>query len=96
LSAAVAEAVVKANPLCPTETVFYSPGNGEDIIVPAGFKVSVFAKDLNFPVGIAFLGNSHNFDVYVLESGHGLPSQCNDETCPSKNSSAAINLHSAD
>jgi hypothetical protein len=80
LSAVVAEAVVKVNPLCATETAFYSPGNGEDIIVPAGFTVSVFAKDLNFPVGIAFLGNSHKFDVYVLESGHGLPSICNDET----------------
>jgi hypothetical protein len=42
--------------------------------------VSVFAKDLNFPVGIAFRGGTHQFQVYVLESGHGLPSACNDET----------------
>ena len=71
---------VKKNPICTAETAFYSPGNGEDIVVPPGFKVSVFAKDLNFPVGIAFKGNKHDFHVYVLESGHGLPSQCNDET----------------
>lgn len=71
-----------ANPICPLNTAFYSPGNGEDIIVPAGFKVSVFAKDLNFPVGIAFKGNKNNFQVYVLESGHGLPSDCNDEANP--------------
>src|SRR6266581_6202264 len=68
------------NPVCPVETAFYSPGNGEDIIVPPGFKVSVFAKDLNFPVGIAFRGHKDKFEVYVLESGHGLPSRCNDET----------------
>ena len=63
-------------------TRFYSPGNGEDIVVPPGFKVSVFAKDLNFPVGIAFTGNDRKFSVYVLESGHGLPSICNDEDSP--------------
>jgi glucose/arabinose dehydrogenase len=77
---AVAAPPTKGNPVCPTEAVLYNPGNGEDIVVPPGFTVSVFAKDLNFPVGIAFLGNSHKFQVYVLESGHGLPSRCNDET----------------
>ena len=65
---------------CSANTAFYSPGKGEDIVVPQGFKVSVFAKDLNVPVGIAFKGDKHNFQVYVLESGHGLPSRCNDET----------------
>ena len=69
-----------SNPLCPTETVTFNPGNGEDIVVPPGYHVSVFAKGLNFPTGIAFLGNGKNFQVFVLESGHGLPSQCNDET----------------
>lgn len=78
-SAPVAAATV-ANPLCPTETAFFSPGNGEDIVVPPGFTVSVFAQGLNFPTGIAFLGNAKNFKVFVLESGHGLPSRCNDET----------------
>ena len=76
----VAAAVTKANPLCTTNTAYYSPGNGEDIIVPAGYTVSAFATNLNFPVGIAFRGNSSRFQVYVLESGHGLPSVCNDET----------------
>ncbi len=75
-----AAADTRSNPVCPNETAFYSPGNGEDIVVPPGFEVSVFAKDLNFPVGIAFVGGRNNFNVYVLESGHGLPSACNDET----------------
>ncbi|MGE5104417.1 MAG: hypothetical protein ACM3NZ_06715 [Betaproteobacteria bacterium] len=74
---------VLQNPVCPTETANYSPGNGEDIVVPKEFKVSVFASGLNFPVGIAFRGNKRNFEVYVLESGHGLPSRCNDETSAS-------------
>jgi hypothetical protein len=58
--------------------------------VPKGFKVSFFASGLNFPTGIAFRmignqgddgqgGRSRRFEVFVLESGHGLPSQCNDE-----------------
>ena len=68
------------NPLCPVETVRYNPGNGEDILVPSGYKVSVFAKGLNFPTAVAFRGNREHFQVFVLESGHGLPSACNDET----------------
>jgi glucose/arabinose dehydrogenase len=75
-----AQSATLSNPNCPSETANYSPGNGQDIIVPAGFTVSVFAQGLNFPVGIAFKGNKKNFQVYVLESGHGLPSRCNDET----------------
>jgi hypothetical protein len=72
------------NLLCPGEDVAFNPGNGEDIVVPPGFKVEVFAKGLNFPTGIAFRGEKNNFQVYVLESGHGLPSgsgahSCNDE-----------------
>jgi hypothetical protein len=66
------------NAACPREAVFYNPGNGEDIVVPEGYKVEVFAKDLNFPSGIAFRGSQGNFQVLVLESGHGLPSRCND------------------
>jgi len=77
--ASVAAATV-ANPLCPTEVVTFNPGNGEAIVVPPGFTVSAFATGLNFPTGIAFLGNAQNFQVFVLESGHGLPSKCNDET----------------
>ena len=79
---AVAEAATVANPLCPRESVSFNPGNGEDIVVPPGFRVSVFASGLNFPTGIAFLlkGESKEFEVFVLESGHGLPSRCNDQT----------------
>src|SRR5882724_6070406 len=72
--------VAASNPLCPGEDVFFNPGNGEDIVVPPGFKVSVFKSGLNFPTAVAFRGNSRRFEVFVLESGHGLPSRCNDET----------------
>jgi len=69
------------NPLCPVEFAFFDPGNGQDIVVPPGFAVSVFASGLNMPTGIAFMGNKNNFQVFVLESGHGLPSNggCNDQ-----------------
>ena len=73
-------ALTVGNPICPVEVVDYNPGNGEDIVVPSGYNVSVFAKNLNFPTAVAFRGNKNNFEVYVLESGHGLPSRCNDET----------------
>src|SRR5258705_1731808 len=72
--------VAAGNPLCPGEDVFFNPDNGEDIVVPPGFKVSVFKSGLNFPTAVAFRGNSRRFEVFVLESGHGLPSRCNDET----------------
>src|SRR5881296_1087839 len=81
-------AAAAANPLCPGEDVFFKPGNGEDIVVPPGFTVSVFKSGLNFPTAVAFRGNSRRFEVFVLESGHGLPSgslqtrMCNDETNP--------------
>jgi len=75
-----AAAAPVGNPNCPGEEVFYNPGNGKDIVVPPGFKVSVFAKGLNFPTAVAFRGNARRFEVSVLESGHGLPSRCNDET----------------
>ena len=80
--ASIAAPVTVANPVCPIENALYDPGNGEDIIVPSGFKVSVFAKNLNFPTAVAFRGNNQHFQVFVLESGHGLPSVCNDETSP--------------
>lgn len=72
-------ATVVANPLCRTEIAFFDPGNGGDINLPPGFTISVFAKGLNMPTGIAFLGNQNRFQVYVLESGHGLPSICNEQ-----------------
>lgn len=72
-------AATVANPLCPAETALFAPVSGKDINVPAGFTVSVFAKGLNMPTGIAFLGDARNFQVFVLESGHGLPSVCNEQ-----------------
>jgi len=79
LPGAMAMAATVANPICPDETANFDPGNGGDIRVPEGFTVSVFAKGLNMPTGIAFLGNKNNFQVFVLESGHGLPSRCNEQ-----------------
>ncbi len=76
---AIGEAATVTNPICPTEFALFNPDTGSDIVVPPGFKVSVFATGLNFPTGIAFLGNSQKFQVYVLESGHGLPSICNEQ-----------------
>jgi glucose/arabinose dehydrogenase len=73
-------AQTKSNPVCPAETAFYNPGNGEDIAVPRGFKVEVFASGLNMPTDVAFSGNKDRFQVIVLESGTGLPSRCNDNT----------------
>lgn len=82
LPCAPAFALERSNEACPGETVLYDPGNGEDVFVPEGFQVSVFAKDLNFPTGIAFLGSKDNFRVFVVESGTGLPSRCNNRTLP--------------
>ena len=50
----VASAQLVGNPACPGEDVFYNPGNGEDVIVPDGYKIEVFVKDLNMPTDIAF------------------------------------------
>ena len=65
------------SPVCEGEGVTYNPGNGEDVAVPEGYSVSVFARDLNFPTGIAFSGSKDNFQVFVIESGTGLPGRCN-------------------
>ena len=80
----------RSNPNCPVETVFYDPGNGEDIILPEGYEVSVFAKDLNFPTGIAFRGNKERFQVLVVESGKGLPSGFNEATDCNSNNKATV------
>src|SRR6266571_3165001 len=76
----LATAQTRGNPICACEDVFFNPGNGENIVVPSGFEVSVFKSGLNFPTAVAFRGNRQRFEVFVLESGHGLPSRCNDET----------------
>src|SRR6266508_111926 len=79
---AAAAAAMVGNPACPGEEVLFDPGNGEDIVVPEGYKVEVFAKGLNFPTAIAFMGDKAQFQVFVLESGRGLPSRCNDNEDP--------------
>jgi glucose/arabinose dehydrogenase len=73
-----ASAQLVGNDACPGEEVFYNPGAGEDIVVPNGYKVEVFLKDLNMPTDIAFA----NGRVYVLESGTGLPGRCNSNEQP--------------
>ena len=84
LLTAVAQAATVANPStspqCMANTAFFNPQLPPSIVLPAGFTASVFVQGLNMPTGIAFLGNSSSFQVFVLESGHGLPSACNDET----------------
>jgi hypothetical protein len=76
---AFADGVTVANPICPDNTALFNPVTGSDIMLPQGFKVSVFKAGLNFPTGIAFLLKGTGFEVYVLESGHGLPSVCNEQ-----------------
>jgi hypothetical protein len=77
---APAYAATVANPICPDNTALFDPGNGQDIVLPQGYSISVFASGLNFPTGLAFRKTSQgHFEVYVLESGHGLPSVCNEQ-----------------
>jgi len=75
-----AQAQIVNNPVCAGEGVFYNPGNGEDVVLPRGFKIEVFARGLNFPTDVAFVGDKKNFKVLVLESGTGLPGRCNTNT----------------
>jgi hypothetical protein len=81
---AFAQAATVANPTplpqCGDNKAFFNPTLPPDISLPSGFKASVFAAGLNAPTGIAFLGEADSFEVYVLESGHGIPSACNDES----------------
>ena len=79
----VTEAQTVSNPStapdCMNNMAFFNPNLSPSINLPPGFTASVFVAGLNAPTGIAFLGNSSSFQVFVLESGHGLPSVCNDE-----------------
>jgi hypothetical protein len=79
---AVANNVV-ANPICTDNTANFNPTLPPSIVLPPGFAASVFVSGLNFPTGIAFLGDSQSFQVFVLESGHGLGgSRCNEQGDP--------------
>ena len=57
---AVAANTTVANPICTDNTAFFDPTLSPSIDLPPGFTASVFAKGLNFPTGIAFLGDSQN------------------------------------
>src|SRR6059036_3175837 len=65
----LATAQTRGNPICAGEDVFFNPGNGENIVVPSGFEVSVFKSGLNFPTAVAFRGDRHRFVVFD-ESGN--------------------------
>lgn len=75
--ATLASAQMATNAACPEEAVFFNAGNGEDIIVPPGYRVDVFASGLDFPTNIAFRGNARRFEAFVTEAGTGLPGRCN-------------------
>ena len=62
-----------ANPICKDNTAFYDPGNGQDIVVPPGYTVSVFKGGLNFPTGIAFRRARHGDDSVVHPSSLRIP-----------------------
>src|SRR5262252_4517881 len=66
---AVAANNIVANPICTDNTANFNPTLPPSIVLPPGFTASVFASALNFPTGIAFLGNSQNFQVFVLNQG---------------------------
>jgi hypothetical protein len=83
-------------PQCMDNTAFFDPTLPPSINLPPGFKASVFAMGLNMPTGIAFLGNATSFQVFVLESGHGLPSACNDESAQSGGTFATNNPFTPD
>jgi hypothetical protein len=65
------------NLACPEYKVFFDPGRGEDILVPSGYRVEVFATGLNFPMGIAFQGTAQGFEVFVTEAGTRSHGRCN-------------------
>jgi glucose/arabinose dehydrogenase len=73
----LASAQLVGNAACPGEEVIFNPGSGQDIIVPPGYRVEVFASGLDFPTGIAFSGNGRRFEVFVTEAGTGVPGRCN-------------------
>jgi hypothetical protein len=80
---AVAANNIVANPICTDNTANFNPTLPPSIDLPPGFTASVFVSGLNFPTGIAFIGDSQNFQVFVLESGHGLGgSRCNEQDDP--------------
>jgi hypothetical protein len=51
-----AQAAVLSNPICPNNSAQFDPGSGQGIVVPPGFKISVFASGLNFLPELPFAG----------------------------------------
>src|SRR5436189_2209503 len=73
----------RGNPACPGEDVAFNPAAGQDVVLPRGYRIQVFASNLNFPTGLAFMRTGDSgFQALVVESGTGLPGRCNDNTLP--------------
>jgi hypothetical protein len=54
-AATASDGTTASNAAYPGEAVFYNPSDGEDLVLPKGYKIDVFAKGLDFPTGIAFM-----------------------------------------
>src|SRR6266487_2420141 len=78
------DGTTRGNAACPGEDVAFDPGQGEDVVLPRGYKIEAFATNLNFPTSIAFLrnGGRDDFQVLAVESGTGLPGRCNNNENP--------------
>jgi len=63
----------------PRQHSLFNPDQGQDIVLPTGYSVSVFKSGLTSHRH-RLQGQSGRFEVYILESGHGLPSRCNDQS----------------
>jgi glucose/arabinose dehydrogenase len=75
-------ASTRGNPACPGEDVAFNPDRGQDVVLPRGYRIQVFASNLNFPTGLAFARTGDGFQALVVESGTGLPGRCNDNSLP--------------
>src|SRR3982074_1230389 len=86
LAAALAMAgTTRGNAACPGEDVAYNPAAGQDVVLPKGYKIEAFARNLDFPTRLQFVrtgGGRSGFQVLVVESGTGLPGRCNDNANP--------------
>ena len=73
----------RGNAACPGEDVPFDPGAGEDVVLPRGYRIDVFAQNLDFPTGLTFTRTGRgDFQVLVIESGTGLPGRCNNNALP--------------
>ena len=80
---AVAANNTVANPICPDNTANFNPTLPPSIDLPPGFTASVFVSGLNFPTGIAFLGDCAATSKYSFSNpGTACRSVCNEQVDP--------------